>query len=279
MAWRKVANAQRVRFSPDLADFRKQHGFNAGNVFTTTNPKTGKNTAPTIVLHFEPVTFGACKAAGSCAALCLHKAGNPAALPNKVQRRRKRSIANFTAPDLFGRLLVIEAARFAGKGYKGVRLNGTSDHAWEERIVQLNAQDCDLVNKFSGLMLVPGQDYNMIQVMTMLGLMPYDYTKRIDRDLSYCKSLGYHLTLSYGGRHDDVVFDVAKEYGLNVAAGVYGVRKGQPLPETINGFPVIDGDVTDWRRDDPSGQVHIVGLRIKRTPGQTAEQARQFALV
>jgi hypothetical protein len=271
-------NLTMPRFSPDLADFRAIYGFKASNFFTTTNPKTGKNTAPTLVLHLEPLTYGSCPAAGSCASLCLHKAGNPAALPNKIQRRRKRSLAWHISPARFTRLLVIEAARFAGKGYKGVRLNGTSDIAWEDVPVQLDALDCDLVNKLSGVMFMPGRTYSVIEAMTMLGLLPYDYTKRVDRDFKLCAELGYHLTLSWGGKNDDVVFEVAKAYRLNVAAGIYGVRKGKSLPDSVQGYPVIDGDVTDWRRSDPSDQTYVVGLRIKRTPGQTQEQARRFAL-
>jgi hypothetical protein len=77
-----------------------------------------------------------------------------------------------------------------------------------------------------------------------------------------------------------VIFDVAAEHRLNVAAPVYGVKKSQALPAAIaapNGktYDTIDGDVTDWRRDDGwIGQPQIVGLRLKRTPGQTEAPVR-----
>lgn len=45
------------------------------------------------------------------------------------------------------------------------------------------------------------------------------------------------------------------------AAVVFAVKKGAPLPATWRGVPVIDGDVTDDRTQDPYGT--IVGLRAK----------------
>jgi hypothetical protein len=117
-----------------------------------------------------------------------------------------------------------------------------------------------------------------------MGLQPYDYTKRIDRDFTLCAAYGYHLTLSWGGRHDAVIFDKAAEHRLNVAAPVYGIKRSQRLPDLIqapNGriFQTIDGDETDWRRDDGwTGQPRIVALRLKRTPGQTERLARAFCI-
>jgi hypothetical protein len=146
----------------------------------------------------------------------------------------------------------------------------------------------DLIRMIAGF--VPGfrirtpGNYTVIAVMSAMGFELYDYTKRIDRDWDEAKRLGYHLTLSWGGRHDDVIFDVAERHGLNVAAPVYGIRKSQPLPATIThagvAYPVIDGDVTDWRRDDGwNGQPRVVALRLKRTPGQTEALARRFCIV
>ena len=124
----------------------------------------------------------------------------------------------------------------------------------------------------------------MISAMVLMGFQPYDYTKRIDRDFDKARFLGYHLTLSWGGKHDDQIFNLAKRYGLNVAAPVYGIKKSKPVPETIkapNGeeYETIDGDVTDWRRGDGySGSPRIVALRLKRTPDQTERKARAFCI-
>ena len=272
------------RLPPDLIAFRKAYNLHSGNTFTTTNPKTEKNgkvsSAPTIVLHLEPVTYGVCPAAGSCAALCLHKAGNPVYFDVKLPARARRSHAWEHDRQEFLRNVVVEAARQRAKGYVGVRLNGTSDIAWESTPVYLDPHLISWIAKRVPHFRAssPGE-YSMIAVMIALGLQPYDYTKRVDRDFSLSAAMGYHLTLSWGGKYDSMIFDVAEQHGLNVAAPVYGIGKKQPLPESINGYPVVDGDVTDWRRDDPADRVHIVGLRLKRTPGQTEELARRFCIV
>lgn len=271
-----------------LSSFRKAHGFNSANLFTTTNPKTIKNGAvsyrPTIVLHLEPVTFGACPAAGSCAAVCLNRAGNPAYLTGKLARRHKRSVAFNADRSQFLQLLVVEAARLRAKGYIGVRLNGTSDIAWERETVDLLPSVLCWVQQHVPAFTIrmPGT-YTVIQVLCAMGFEPYDYTKRVDRNFALAQELGYHLTLSWGGKHDDTILDVAQKHRLNLAAGVSGVKRSQALPDVIvvggEHLPVVDGDLTDWRRDDPSHTTHVVGLRIKRTPGQTEEQVRRFAIV
>ncbi len=277
------------RIPANLAELRKLYGFTTTNVYTTTNPKTLKNgkvsDRPTIVLHLEPVTFGACPAAGTCAALCLNKAGNPLYLENKLSRRQKRSHAFHYHPEAFLQLMVLEAARQRSKGYVGARNNGTSDHDWERVMVKLTADLISLITGFvpSFRITEPG-NYTVIAVMTAMGFELYDYTKRIDRDWTLAAAHGYHLTLSWGGKHDDVVFDVAAENRLNVAAPVYGIKRSAPVPETItapNGrtYATVDGDVTDWRRDDGyDGSPRIIALRLKRTPGQTEAKARAFCI-
>lgn len=277
-----------IRYPSDVADVRKAYGFTSGNVFTTTNPKTLKNgkvsDAPTLVLHLEPITFGVCPAAGSCAALCLNKAGNPLYLTNKLSRRQKRSHAFQYHRDAFLRLVVADAGRYRAKGYVGMRLNGTSDIAWERETVTLDPHLISYIGRrVPGFRVASPGTYTMIEVMVAMGYQPYDYTKRVDRDWVTCAAHGYHLTLSWGGKHDETIFEVAERHGLNVAAPVYGIRKSQALPETITHagavYPVLDGDTTDFRIDDPAGQVHIVGLRLKRTPSQTEALARRFCIV
>ena len=277
-----------VRYPSDVALLRKEYGFTSGNVFTTTNPKSLKNgkvsDSPTLVLHLEPVTFGVCPAAGSCAALCLNKAGNPVYLTNKLSRRQKRSHAFQYHRDAFLRLVVADAARYRGKGYVGIRLNGTSDIAWERETVTLDPHLISYIGRrVPGFRIrMPGK-YTVIEVVTAMGFLPYDYTKRIDRDWVTCAAHGYHLTLSWGGKHDETIFAVAAEHRLNVAAPVYGIRKSQALPDTIthNGtvYPVVDGDTTDARWADPADTTHIIGLRLKRTPGQTEALALRFCIV
>ena len=276
-----------MKLPASLRELRKTYGFTSSNLYTTTNPKTSKNdkvsSQPTIVFHLEPITFSVCPAAGSCAALCLNKAGNPLYMENKLSRRQKRSHAFQHHREDFLQLMILEAARQWSKGYKGVRLNGTSDVAWEKEKVTVTPELSRFVHLSFGVYL-PAQEYSMISAMVLMGFQPYDYTKRIDRDFDKARFLGYHLTLSWGGKHDDQIFNLAKRYGLNVAAPVYGIKKSKPVPETIkapNGekYETIDGDVTDWRRDDGySGSPRIVALRLKRTPDQTERKARAFCI-
>jgi hypothetical protein len=277
------------RIPASISALRKKYGFNTTNVFTTTNPKTEKNgkvsDQPTIVLHLEPVTFGACLAAGSCAALCLNKAGNPLYMENKLSRRQKRSHAFHYHREAFLQLMVLEAARQRSKGYVGARNNGTSDYDWERIVVELSDELIKLIRKFvpSFCITDPG-NYTIVAVMTAMGFKLYDYTKRVDRDWTLAAAYGYHLTLSWGGKHDAQIFDVAAEHKLNIAAPVYGVKRSKPVPDSItapNGetYDTIDGDVTDWRRDDGwTGKPRIVALRLKRTPGQTERLARAFCI-
>ena len=277
------------RLPADLLAFRRTYKLGSGNTFTTTNPKTLKNgkvsESPTIVLHLEPVTYGVCPAAGTCAALCLHKSGNPVYFDVKLPARARRSFAFDQDRMLFLQNLVVEAARKRSKGYVGIRLNGTSDIAWERENVTLDPHLISWINKrVPGFRIAMPGNYSVIDVVTAMGLQPYDYTKRIDRDFTLCAAYGYHLTLSWGGRHDAVIFDKAAEHRLNVAAPVYGIKRSQRLPDLIqapNGriFQTIDGDETDWRRDDGwTGQPRIVALRLKRTPGQTERLARAFCI-
>jgi hypothetical protein len=277
------------RIPANLADLRKLYGFTTTNVYTTTNPKTLKNgkvsDSPTIVLHLEPVTFGACPAAGSCAALCLNKAGNPVYLNNKLSRRQKRSHAYHYHRNDFLQLMMLEAARQRSKGYVGARNNGTSDHDWERAAVKLEPHLISAITEFvPGFRIQMPGNYTVVAVMSAMGFELYDYTKRIDRDWLAAAAFGYHLTLSWGGKHDATIFEVAAEHRLNVAAPVYGIKRSEPVPATItapNGstYATIDGDVTDFRRSDGwTGSPRIVALRLKRTPGQTEEKAKAFCI-
>ena len=88
----------------------------------------------------------------------------------------------------------------------------------------------------------------------------YDYAKVLKHLKHHSKD--YHITLSrQETTSDQLVIDTVKR-GINVAV-VFNVKKGQPLPADYLGLPVLDGDLTDNRFNDPAG--HIVGLRVKKT--------------
>jgi hypothetical protein len=119
------------------------------------------------------------------------------------------------------------------------RLNGTSDLEWEHITIDSEGGK------------------------TLFELFPncifYDYTKNPARMVTAHLPSNYHLTFSYSGRNE-YVSEKVLEQGKNVAV-IYNLKKGQPLPETWNGYPVIDADLTDYRPNDPVGTV--AGLRWK----------------
>lgn len=86
----------------------------------------------------------------------------------------------------------------------------------------------------------------------------YDYTKDANKVVQPQPS-NYHVTFSYSGRNEAMAKFYLKKGG-NVAV-VFNVAKETDLPETWNGYPVINGDESDVRYKDGSGVV--VGLKWK----------------
>ena len=284
----KTSRTPAARLPEDLQRVRADFQFTSSNVLTFGNEKIDKSTAagvPTAVLYMEPVRFGACPAAGTCAKACLHTAGNPLYHAAKFRRRSLRSQAFHFQPAAFKRLLVLELARFASKNpdaqILGVRLNGTTDHAWENEEILIDVTlHSYLLRKFSVYVPV-GKYRSMIQVCRFIDsrIVNYDYTKRIDRDFSWCKMLNYRLTMSHGSKHDTL--KCALENGLNYAAP-FTTKKKQNLPAdfTVNGrrFPVLDGDLHDFRPWDDSTETHIIGLRYKRAKNASPADAAAFCI-
>ena len=95
----------------------------------------------------------------------------------------------------------------------------------------------------------------------------YDYSKVPTRALEHAGDPSYRVTFSYSGQNGmDALLVLAA--GASVAV-VFSTSKGQALPETWQGFPVVDGDLTDLRFLDPTGGV-VVGLRFKAAAGRAA---------
>jgi hypothetical protein len=122
-----------------------------------------------------------------------------------------------------------------------VRLNGTSDIVWERTRVVID-----------GVTLAPN----------IMALYPhiqfYDYTKW-PFDKREALSPNYHLTFSRSeNNHAEAMHNLAN--GRSVAV-VFDTKKGQPLPESWNGYQVIDADISDLRFLDANGV--ICGLRAK----------------
>jgi hypothetical protein len=95
--------------------------------------------------------------------------------------------------------------------------------------------------------------------------MVYDYTKNERKALRFCRGEmppNYHVTFSYSG---DNLASCERVWaaGGNVAVA-FDTPKGEALPATWQGVPVIDGDVHDARFLDPQrAGGYVVGLRFK----------------
>lgn len=91
----------------------------------------------------------------------------------------------------------------------------------------------------------------------------YDYTKGFRRMQTWLEQrrTNRHLTFS---RSESNWRECAwvLHHGGNVAV-VFGVKKGVALPCEWGGYPVIDGDLHDFRFLDPPGGGRIVGVRAK----------------
>lgn len=101
----------------------------------------------------------------------------------------------------------------------------------------------------------------------------YDYTK--DSGKFNNMPVNYHLTFSYTGRNGKKATELLSK-GYNVAV-VFNVGKNKPLPAMYKGYPVIDGDLTDYRPSDPNGV--IVGLRWKNIKNKAVNEAIKHSVM
>ena len=215
-------------------------------LLTTENPKTAKNArdnAYTAVMHLLPADASGknlCPmASAGCKAACLHTAGNPAYMGGKNRARAWRSDLYNNQRQLFLAMLWGEIAAHIAHCPDGmrpaIRLNGTSDINWMARTNTLNGQ-------------------------TVFAAFPavqfYDYTKVPKIARGAARFANYHVTFSRDEHNADDARKILAS-GTNVAV----VFHGRQLPSEYWGHTVIDGDVSDYRPNDPHGC--IVGLRAK----------------
>jgi len=237
--------------------YRAAHGFkpDAAAMLTPPDaqPKLGKSETPAYGLMLVPAAglpaefwpgsrpVNVCpRASAGCAAACLAYAGKGAM--STVQRARAVRTGFLLAhPFHAGILIGHEAAKAVEKhGDIALRLNVLSDIRWESVA-------------YGGLMALRG-----------LGVRLYDYTAWMpqQRHQGALSMLDYSLTYSAkepAHTPDDYLTGVLSSGGT--VAMPFTTRKGQPLPESWQGFRVIDGDLSDARYEDPAGVV--VGLRQK----------------
>ena len=214
------------------------------------NPKVIKGEKygyKTAILHLSPSFssgFNVCPFAKGCAKVCLTFAGRGQKhmLKDGVHHvhiaRVARTILWFKEREWFKAQLIKEIKAHIRASHREdaepvVRLNGTSDIEWEK---------------------VWPEIFDMFPEVTF-----YDYAKNLSRDVRHIRN--YWLTYSFQEGEENAALAALHE-GKNVAVVLrLNPRKKEPMPATLWGFNVIDGDETDLRFDDPQGVV--VGLRSK----------------
>ena len=201
------------------------------------------------VLYLAPATlsgYQVCPSAtDGCIAACLYTAGQ-GVYANVQKSRLNRTRWFFEDRAGFMAVLVADIQRLVRKATKdgmipAVRLNGTSDIAWEKMAVT-----------------VDGTQYRSV-MEAFPGIAFYDYTKVLGRKLALTLP-NYHLTFSLA-ENNDAFAQRALEEGYNVAV-VMSAKRKEVKPATWGGFPVVDGDEDDIRFNDPKGG-HVVALFAK----------------
>lgn len=217
----------------------------SGDAKTIKGEKVGILTG---VMYFAPVDlsgYQVCpKATDACTESCLFTAGR--GVYQNVYNGRMRKTKMFFEDritfmsELFEdiRKLVVRAKN--KDMMPAVRLNGTSDIAWEKIAFIHNGV------YYRNIM----EAYPNVQF--------YDYTKILNRKFALTIS-NYHLTFSLADGNDADVLK-ALAMGMNVAAVIHCKRK-DVKPSTFSGFPTVDGDENDARFLDNKGS--IVLLRAK----------------
>lgn len=206
--------------------------------------KIGVNTYAIYLAPYNLSGHNVCAmATKECIAGCLNTSGRVKMDVQNliVTARINRTIAFYEQRPEFMAKLIQEIKSAKAKSERegmafAVRLNGTSDLSPE------------LFKAF-------GQ--NILQLFPDVQF--YDYTKVLNRAKLLEKYPNYHLTFSYTGENWTEC-ETGLKQGINVAM-IFDTKKGKDLPETFNGYKVIDGDISDYRPADAKGC--IVGLRWK----------------
>ena len=195
-----------------------------------------------------PIVLGSrvttCASFALCARDCVAFSGK-GTVSNVIGARNARTAFLVDDPESFGIILAHEIAAIpaalARKGNPGakwrIRLNAYSDLSWEI-----------------------GASW-VFPLIVRNGGAAYDYTKD-KRRMRETMPAGYRLTYSATSKTtaDEIRAVVAN--GHNVAI-VGRTLKGAPIPSTIAGLPVVNGDASESRYDDAAGS--IVYLSVKGT--------------
>lgn len=209
----------------------------------STNIKTAKNNLETFILYMAPADqvegFNLCPfASAGCKKSCLYSAGRGKFSNVQESRINKSKFWGYNR-EAFYIQLANELLKIHDKAIKqdkqiAIRLNGTSD-----------IDHLDLLRRYSGIDFLETFYEN---------LLFYDYTKNYNHVKKYLGTT-YKITFSRSETNELDAYRILKDGG-NVA-----IVFADELPETWNGFPVINGDLTDLRYFDPVNVV--VGLKAK----------------
>lgn len=203
----------------------------------------------TYILYLSPFTdnskgINLCPHASvGCSTACLFKSGMAGLYVHVANGRRNKTEWYLENRKEFMHAIEkeIRLAINRHEGYKVVfRLNGTSDIRWEK-------------------IPIAGRK-NIFEMFPEVQF--YDYTKNPLR-----MNLGipnYHITFSRSENNHDIAMKVLKT-GHNVAM-VF-----RYVPDTFEGYKVINGDDSDVRFNDPKGV--IVGLKYKNATGAGGKAA------
>jgi hypothetical protein len=212
------------------------------NAKTVKGRKKGYITAITYLAPSDAsgVTNTCPNASKGCRAACLFTAGR-GRMSNVMQARINKTKFFVEDPNLFMDQLICETSSFIKRAEKkGMipceRLNGTSDIAWEEILVDGKS----IMEHFPNLQF-------------------YDYTKRPTRMKAFTGGklpANYHLTFSRSETTKDSTIKAILRDGGNVAVVYLG-----ELPKEDFGAEVINGDESDLTFTYKSGV--IVGLTAK----------------
>lgn len=217
--------------------------------------KGEKSGVLTGVLYLAPHTlsgYQVCPSATEgCMAACLYTAGQ-GVYSNVQKSRLNRTRWFFEERESFMATIVADIERIVRKATKdgmipAIRLNGTSDIAWEKiRFTKGGTSYRSLMEAFPEVQF-------------------YDYTKIVGRKAAL-NLPNYHLTFSLAESNDFLAVKALSE-GYNVAVVMRVKRRADAKPATWSGYPVVDGDVDDIRFNDPKGG-HIVALFPKGKAGK-----------
>lgn len=223
-------------------------------LLTTNNYKTMKGEGlgyKTYILYMSSFTdnskgINLCPMASSgCAASCLVGSGFGGMYTQVANGRRNKSEYFLADRVNFLKQIDKEVAaavkRESGKSILTIRLNGTTDIAWEKFIIRDNKNIFELYPS----------------------VIFYDYTKNYKRFDKVLPS-NYSLTFSRSETNNSYA-EILLARGYNVAI-VF-----DKVPSTYLGFDVIDGDKNDLRFLDDKNV--IVGLKYKKMTGKGVDNS------